>query len=144
MNRDWVTVSVGIVWALCFIFVSRLFFMSWLPRAAERPRPVAEAPLRTHEVGLLVASWYGPGFAGKRTASGTVYNPSGLTAAHRTLPFGTRLLLGLGGKWVEVVVTDRGPVPLERDLDVSEGAAVALGFRDAGLAILEVIQLEKK
>ena len=141
MNRDWVTVSVVIVWALCVMFVSRLFFMSLL---AERPRPVAEAPLRTHEVGLLVASWYGPGFAGKRTASGTVYNPSGLTAAHRTLPFGTRLLLGLRGKWVEVVVTDRGPVPLERDLDVSEGAAVALGFRDAGLAILEVIQLEKK
>lgn len=99
-------------------------------------------PIHQSNAGLMVASWYGPGFAGKQTASGTYFDPSDMTCASRSLPMGTRLLVGLGGKWVQVTVTDRGPVNLDRDLDLSESAAKHLGFTKRGLAAVHVIQLE--
>ena len=102
-------------------------------------------PTQLHRIEptLMVASWYGNEFAGRTTASGTIYRPSEMTAAHRHLPFGTRLLVGLKGKWIEVVVTDRGPYIKDRDLDLSEGAAEALGFRGQGLAIVRVYEIKE-
>lgn len=79
------------------------------------------------------ASWYGPGFHGKLTASGTRYNQHGLTAAHKTLPFGTRLKVSYRGRAVTVTVTDRGPFIRGRSLDLSRGAAAQLGMIDAGV-----------
>jgi rare lipoprotein A len=69
----------------------------------------------------------------------------GLIAAHRTLPFGTRLLVtNLGnGRSVTVVVVDRGPFIRNRIIDVSTGAADALGFRSAGLAVVRIGVLGK-
>jgi rare lipoprotein A len=82
------------------------------------------------------ASWYGPGFAGKRTASGSRFNPRHLTAAHRSLPLGTKAhIVNLdNGLSVEVTVTDRGPYVGDRVIDLSERAAKALGMMESGLA----------
>ena len=80
-----------------------------------------------------LASWYGPGLEGSLTASGEVFDPSGFTAAHKTLPFGTRLTVRYGGRSVQVTVNDRGPYSGGRDLDLSQRAAEALGLTSAGV-----------
>lgn len=79
------------------------------------------------------ASWYGPGFHGRTTASGATYNQHGLTAAHRTLPFGTKLRVTYQGRAVTVTVNDRGPYIRGRSLDLSRGAAAKLGMIGAGV-----------
>ncbi len=81
-----------------------------------------------------VASWYGPGFAGKPTASGDRFRPARRTAAHKTLPFGTVLRVRLDGRSVRVIVNDRGPYAKGRALDLSKGAARRLGMIDKGVA----------
>ena len=79
----------------------------------------------------VMATWYGKEHAGRRTASGQVFNPNGLTAAHRSLPFGTCLVVGnpRTGKNVRVTVTDRGPFTAGLTLDLSHGAARAIGMK---------------
>tara|TARA_R110002096_G_scaffold299503_6_gene494197 strand:- start:98894 stop:99355 length:462 start_codon:yes stop_codon:yes gene_type:complete len=82
------------------------------------------------------ASWYGGKYHGRKTASGERFNKNALTAAHRTLPFGTRVrVTNLGNKKSVVVrITDRGPFGRrERIIDVSEAAAIALGMKSAGV-----------
>jgi rare lipoprotein A len=81
------------------------------------------------------ASWYGPGLYGRKTASGEVLRPGTLTAAHRTLPFGTCLRVTNleNGRAVQVRVNDRGPYVTGRILDVSETAAHALGMHGRGV-----------
>ena len=76
------------------------------------------------------ASWYGDELRGNRTASGEKFNPDGLTAAHRTLPFRTCLVVGnpRNGKSVNVRVNDRGPFAKDRVLDLAAGAARAIGM----------------
>jgi rare lipoprotein A len=100
------------------------------PRAALRPVPVA---LGTEERGL--ASWYGPPYHGRRTSSGEVYDMNAMTAAHRTLPFGTWLVVENvdGGQTARVRVNDRGPFVEGRILDVSHAAGVALGIVARGV-----------
>ncbi len=87
-------------------------------------------------------SFYGKndGFAGKLTASGKVFNPQALTAAHKTLPFGTRVRLTntKNGKTVIVTITDRGPYIHGRELDVSYKAAQNLKFDKDGVANLKI------
>lgn len=85
---------------------------------------------------IVVASWYGTGFHGRRTASGQVFDQERLTAAHKTLPFGTKLRVTnlRNGRSVLVTVTDRGPYVRNRQLDVSFGAARRLGFVGVGTA----------
>ena len=85
-------------------------------------------------------SYYGRELAGRKTASGERFNPGGLTAAHRSLPFGTKLKLTnvQNGRSVVVRVNDRGPFVRSRMLDVSHGAASALGFIGQGTARLKV------
>ena len=82
------------------------------------------------------ASWYGTGFHGKAAANGRVFNQAARTAAHRTLPFGTRVEVTnlRNGRRLTVVVTDRGPYVPGRGIDVSAGVASSLGFRDRGVA----------
>jgi rare lipoprotein A len=87
----------------------------------------------------MVASFYGSE-SGSRTASGARFVPSGLTAAHRTLPFGTRLRVCLSG-CVVVVVNDRGPFIRGRSLDLSSGAARAIGLTARGVGRVEVERL---
>ena len=89
------------------------------------------------------ASWYGVAFHGRLAADGSRYNMYELTAAHRTLEFGTRLLVTnlRNGRTVKVTITDRGPFVEGRIIDLSFAAAQALGMLTAGVAPvrLEVI-----
>ena len=87
---------------------------------------------RTLQRGL--ASWYGPRFHGQRTASGESYDMHELTAAHKSLPFGTRVLVQnpRTGKQVVVRINDRGPFAAGRVIDLSKAAAKALGMLERG------------
>jgi rare lipoprotein A len=97
-----------------------------LSACAGRERPIA-GYVRYDAVGL--ASWYGAGFAGRRTASGAPFDPQALTAAHRTLPLGTMASVTAlaTGRAVAVRITDRGPGRRDRLIDLSQGAARLLG-----------------
>ncbi len=86
----------------------------------------------------VLASWYGPGFDGNKTASGATYNADGLSTAHKTLPMGTELIVGYHGRYVPIAVNDRGPYSGERELDLSQGAARALGLIKSGVDYVEV------
>ena len=88
----------------------------------------------------MLASWYGPGFHGRTTANGERYDMHGLTAAHKTLPFGTRLRVCLDS-CVDVRVNDRGPFIGARELDLSYGAAKAIGLVSPGVANVSVTYL---
>ena len=88
----------------------------------------------------MLASWYGPYFHGRTTANGEVYNMHGLTAAHKTLPFNTQLRVCYQG-CVDVRINDRGPYIGARELDLSYGAAQAVGLVSPGVANVEVSYL---
>jgi rare lipoprotein A len=79
-----------------------------------------------------MASFYG-NEAGRQTASGQRFNQEAMTAAHRTLPFGTKLRVTHGGRSVVVTINDRGPFIRGRVLDLSTGAARAIGLTSAGV-----------
>jgi rare lipoprotein A len=110
------------------------------PEASEAPEaPVDEKYRLTGEAALQLerghASWYGGKFHGRRTASGENYNKYALTAAHKTLPFGTivRVRSVALGREVNVRINDRGPFAPGRVIDVSQAAAKALGLMGAGV-----------
>ena len=87
---------------------------------------------------VLKASFYGDELAGYPTASGAPFDPEALTAAHRTLPLGSRLLVKHEGLEVPVTITDRGPALWTgKDLDLSAGAARAIGLDGAGSVQVE-------
>lgn len=90
------------------------------------------------------ASWYGPGFFGNRTANGEVLRPGTLTAAHRSLPFGTKVRVTnlWNGRTAVVRINDRGPFHGSRIIDLAHGAAQQLGVVASGVAQvkLEVLQ----
>jgi len=87
-----------------------------------------------------VASWYGPGFAGRPTSSGEIYNPEGLTAASKTLPLGSRVRVTNPdtGRSVVVRINDRGPYVRGRSLDLSHGAAQQIGLTGKGIGRVQV------
>jgi rare lipoprotein A len=91
------------------------------------------------------ASWYGIE-GGPQTASGERYNPSGLTAAHRTLPFGTKVRVTSlkTGKTVIVRINDRGPASRRRIIDVSAGAAEVIGIKNDGIGEVRMDILERE
>lgn len=87
-----------------------------------------------------VATWYGPGFHGNRTASGAVYDMDGMTCAHRTYPFGQRLRVTnpADGRSCVVVVNDRGPFVDGREIDLSRGASRTIGVSFGEVIIEEL------
>lgn len=85
---------------------------------------------------VCYASWYGNEFHGRRTASGEIFNQWDFTVAHRTLPFGTFVLIKRGNRAIVAKVTDRGPFIPGREFDLSKACAQALGF--SGVAKIEV------
>jgi rare lipoprotein A len=85
----------------------------------------------------MVATYYANKYAGKPTASGQPYDPYGFTAAHPSLPFGTKLSVSYGGKSVIVTINDRLPYGSESDLDLSWAAANALGLLEVGTAVVD-------
>jgi rare lipoprotein A len=88
-----------------------------------------------------VASFYGGYHHGRRTANGERFNMHAMTAAHRTLPFGTRLRVSYGGRSVVVRINDRGPFIRGRSIDLSAGAARALGMIGKGVAPVQILRL---
>ena len=86
-----------------------------------------------YEIGI--ASWYGPGFDGNLTANGEVYDMYGISAAHKTLPFGTivRVVEIETGRSIVVRINDRGPFIEGRIIDLSNGAAEKLGIVEKGI-----------
>jgi rare lipoprotein A len=113
-----------------------------LAACASNPPPLTSVPDGWSEEGE--ASWYGPGFHGKRTASGEVYNMEAMTAAHRRLPFGTRVRVRNldNGREAEVRINDRGPFAHGRILDLSRAAARELGVLGPGVARVRLELLE--
>ncbi|MFT3813593.1 MAG: septal ring lytic transglycosylase RlpA family protein [Acidovorax sp.] len=95
-------------------------------------------------VGRGLASWYGPGLHGRRTANGERFDRYEFTAAHRTLPFGTRLCVrsAVTGKAVVVRINDRGPFAKGRVIDLSQAAAQELGMAGLGIKPVELRRLE--
>lgn len=85
----------------------------------------------------VLSSWYGPGLEGNYTASGEIFDPYDYTAASPYLPFGTELLVCYQG-CVTVRVTDRGPYAGGREMDLSQGAAEAVGLTAAGVDYVDV------
>ncbi|MGH9862866.1 MAG: septal ring lytic transglycosylase RlpA family protein [Candidatus Acidiferrales bacterium] len=109
--------------------------------AEQQVEPLAGLPmLPTSDVIVGKASWYGLGFHGRLTASGIPYNRFALTAAHRTLPSGTvvRVTNLRNARSAVLVINDWGPVPADREIDVSEAAAEVLGFREQGVARVRI------
>lgn len=90
------------------------------------------------------ASWYGPGFHGKQTANQEIFDETAMTAAHRYLPFNTRLRVTdqRTGYSVIVRVNDRGPYADNRIIDLSAKAADVLGFQNAGVTAVCLEELE--
>jgi rare lipoprotein A (peptidoglycan hydrolase) len=80
--------------------------------------------------GIVIASWYGPGFYGNRTACGQVYTPEIIGVAHRTLPCGTLVTIEFRGRTMTVPVIDRGPYIAGRTLDLSNATKIAMACTD--------------
>lgn len=100
----------------------------------ENGTPSGTLPESKPPVETGIASWYGPGFEGKPTASGELFDPTALTAAHPTLPFGTlvRITNKNNGKQVIVRINDRGPFVANRCIDLSQAAAERLDMGQTG------------
>lgn len=113
------------------------------PRA---PQPVARAAGSVRASIRGLASWYGPGFNGRRSASGEVFNQNALTAAHRSLPFGTQVRVTnlRTGLSVVVRINDRGPYSGRRVIDLSAAAARAVGLIQAGVAPVSIDVLDSR
>jgi len=106
--------------------------------AASKPQIYSDADgasRLSHYDAVGMASWYGKPYHGRRTASGEVYNMYRMTAAHPTLPFGTRVAVTNleNGRTVILTINDRGPFKQDRVIDVSRKAARELGFLGQGL-----------
>jgi rare lipoprotein A len=104
------------------------------------PRPPIERAKPSKYVEVGMASWYGPGFNHRKSADGQVFDQNGLTAAHRTLPLGSmvRVTNLNNGTSLKLKITDRGPFVPDRMLDLSVGAAKALGIWPHGTAQVRV------
>jgi rare lipoprotein A len=100
------------------------------------PVPAANGLMASSGVSVGQASWYGPGFYGNRTASGEVFRPGTLTAAHRSLAFGTKVRVTnlRNGLSAVVRINDRGPFHGGRIIDLAHGAAQQLGVTSSGTA----------
>lgn len=120
-----------------------------LPEVAGKPEPQPPAQVaqvqnivRSNPLRVLqgMASWYGPGFHGRQSASGERFNQNALTAAHRSLPFGTQVRVTNlnNGRSVIVKINDRGPFSGGRIIDLSAGAARVIGMVRSGVAPVKV------
>lgn len=111
------------------------FLVSFAVKAQQVPAKPTDTVKQT-----LLATYYAKKFEGRKTTSGERYRASKFTAAHRTLPFGTIVKVKnlVTGKTIEVKVNDRGPFSKKFSLDLSQGAAKALGIYRLGYARVEI------
>jgi len=116
--------------AIALALIMMVLMSSCVRKVASRPGNVLTG----------TASWYGPDFHGKLTSNREIYNMYDLTAAHKTLPFGTQVMVTnmLNGKSVQVRINDRGPFVGDRILDLSYAAARLLGMVGPGTAPVRI------
>ena len=109
---------------------------------AKVPAPILPPESRVSQTGI--ASWYGPGFHGKATARGEIYNQDEMTAAHQTLPLGTKVMVTNleNGSATEVLVNDRGPFAKNRIIDLSYAAAQSIKMVWPGTALVRIDVVE--
>ena len=114
------------------------------PAAPALPIATPSESPKVRSVSSGQASWYGPGFYGNRTASGEVLRPGTLTAAHRSLPFGTKVRVTnlWNGRSAVVRINDRGPFHGSRVIDLAQGAASQLGVVASGVASVKIEVLQ--
>ena len=119
------------------IFFAVLLILFGMARCTRKP----VAPASQTEIGI--ASWYGQPFNGRLTASGEIYDMEKMTAAHKTLPFGTKVRVQnqLNQQAVEVRINDRGPFVRDRIIDLSHAAAQAIGMPGVANVRLEVLSM---
>ena len=112
--------------------------------ATHKAPSTSPASVERHHAETGQASWYGKAHQGKRTASGERFDMHALTAAHRTLPFGTivRVREVKSGRSVNVRINDRGPYRRDRIIDLSYEAARKLGFVSRGTARVEITVID--
>lgn len=105
--------------------------------------PVNFSAVSLNELGTIKASWYGPGFHGRLTANGETYDQMSLTAAHKSMKFGTLLKVTnlRNNRSVVVRINDRGPYIHGRDLDLSKAAAMQLGLVRRGVGKMKIEEL---
>jgi rare lipoprotein A len=123
---------------------------STVPLKAVWGKPSGAAPDVVAGVGSVrsvaqgLASWYGPGFNGNLTANGEVFNQNAMTAAHRSLPFGSRVRVTNldNGRSIVVRINDRGPYSGGRIIDMSAASARQIGLDQAGVAPVRVEVLD--
>ncbi|MGA7873553.1 MAG: septal ring lytic transglycosylase RlpA family protein [Candidatus Binatus sp.] len=129
-------------WILGVTLVALAFLIGGCSSQNFQPVPTASyyAPRNYGGARTEVASWYGPGFAGRPTSTGEIYNPEGLTAASTTLPLGShvRVTNPDTGRSVVVRINDRGPFVCGRSLDLSHGAAREIGLTGKGVGRVQV------
>ena len=151
-------VIAGWLWLILAVGVIAIIAAELRPEPESQPivlvvpaPQILTAQVAEAEVQVASASWYGPGFYGRQTASGATYTGDEFTAAHRSWPFGTlvRLHNPANGRTIVVRINDRGPYDPEalrrgelrphptRSLDLSRAAAEALGITEQGVADLE-------
>jgi hypothetical protein len=106
--------------------------------AAAAPPAPAEAVVQSDAI--VLASWYGPGFYGNKTACGQTYTPEILGVAHLTLPCGTRLTLTYGSHAITVTVIDRGPYVAGRAIDLSNATRQALSCTDLCTLRMQILK----
>src|SRR3954470_14006445 len=112
----------------------------WRPSAPFHSTVPSLVPGTPGAIQTGIASWYGPGFHGKRTANGEIYNQYELTAAHPTLPLGTRVMVTnpRTRQSIEVRINDRGPFVGGRVIDLSYAAARSIGLYEPGTAPVRI------
>jgi rare lipoprotein A len=132
LERVWRDIASIVLCAALCIFISGC--------AKKKRAPRIPAPPAVGAVETGIASWYGNPYHGRRAANGEVYDMEKMTAAHRTLPFGTRVMVEnqTNGKSVEVRITDRGPFVDGRIIDLSHAAAGQISMIGPGTAKVKV------
>jgi peptidoglycan lytic transglycosylase len=110
------------------------------PVVAPQAKEEAPAPEGTKVEQVGDASWYGPAQQGQETASGETFDQNKLTAAHKTLPLGTKAVVTnlATGKSVQVTINDRGPYVKGRKIDLSRAAAQQIGMTKKGVAKVKI------
>jgi rare lipoprotein A len=138
------TRNAGLLIAISFVVATTIFGCSTQP--APQNQYISPAPSQSTVPSrgrLEVASWYGPGFTGHLTSDGEIYNPRELTAASKTLPLGSRVLVTnpSNGRSVVVRINDRGPYVRGRNLDLSRSAARRIGMIHEGVCRVRVTKV---
>ncbi len=138
--------SLSLATSFLFLTSCSTFFPSPYPEVtspkAYTIKGISYQPLKSAEgfVEEGIASWYGPGFHGKQTANGEIYNQNLYTAAHKILPLGTTVYVENleNGESISVRINDRGPFSGERIIDLSRKAAISLGMYEQGTARVRI------